>query len=218
MSARLSFDFSLPGARSYQAGQAILRTYGNGAGSYPLVPVVTLPEGTTVTSPGVRQRLARAFGAVARDPRLRVVSYASTGDRRLVSADGRTAFGLVFLPPHGGIQGPDFGPAVAQAMRPALPAGAVLHVTGLDELAMATGRGHGGNGVLTETLLGGLGALAVLAFVFGSLLAVLPLVPALVSLMGHWNWWLPRPFARVLRVPPTPAPEARPEREPAMTK
>ncbi len=29
------------------------------------------------------------------------------------------------------------------------------------------------------------------------------LVPALVSLMGHWNWWLPRPFARCLRVAPS---------------
>jgi RND superfamily putative drug exporter len=27
------------------------------------------------------------------------------------------------------------------------------------------------------------------------------LLPALVSLLGRWNWWLPRPVARVLRVP-----------------
>jgi RND superfamily putative drug exporter len=26
------------------------------------------------------------------------------------------------------------------------------------------------------------------------------LVPALISLMGRWNWWLPAPLARVLRV------------------
>jgi RND superfamily putative drug exporter len=29
------------------------------------------------------------------------------------------------------------------------------------------------------------------------------LVPALVSLMGHWNWWLPRGPARLLRVAPS---------------
>jgi MMPL family len=28
------------------------------------------------------------------------------------------------------------------------------------------------------------------------------LVPALVSLMGHWNWWIPPGFARLLRIPP----------------
>jgi RND superfamily putative drug exporter len=27
------------------------------------------------------------------------------------------------------------------------------------------------------------------------------LLPALVSLLGSWNWWLPRPVARILRLP-----------------
>jgi RND superfamily putative drug exporter len=30
------------------------------------------------------------------------------------------------------------------------------------------------------------------------------LLPALVSLLGRFNWWLPRPVARVLRVAPAP--------------
>jgi putative drug exporter of the RND superfamily len=30
------------------------------------------------------------------------------------------------------------------------------------------------------------------------------LVPALVSLFGRWNWWLPAPLAWVLRVEPSP--------------
>ena len=38
------------------------------------------------------------------------------------------------------------------------------------------------------------------------------LVPALVSLFGRWNWWLPAGLARVLRVQPAPltAPGAEP--------
>jgi RND superfamily putative drug exporter len=28
------------------------------------------------------------------------------------------------------------------------------------------------------------------------------LVPALVAIMGRWNWWMPRPIARVLRIAP----------------
>jgi RND superfamily putative drug exporter len=38
------------------------------------------------------------------------------------------------------------------------------------------------------------------------------LVPALVSIFGRWNWWLPDPLRRLLRLPPEPmtaAPEAR---------
>ena len=112
---------------------------------------------------------------------MRVVSWASTGDRRFVSADGRTTFGLVFPPPTGP-NGPSLGPAVSGAMRGALPPGATLRVTGFDELS--AGDSGGGTGVLTETLLGGLGALAVLAFVFGALLALVPLLIAAVSILA----------------------------------
>jgi RND superfamily putative drug exporter len=31
------------------------------------------------------------------------------------------------------------------------------------------------------------------------------LVPALVAIMGRWNWWMPHRFARILRVTPTTA-------------
>jgi putative drug exporter of the RND superfamily len=34
------------------------------------------------------------------------------------------------------------------------------------------------------------------------------LVPAVVSLFGRWNWWLPPSAARLLRVPPSPEPAA----------
>ncbi|HJW59757.1 MAG TPA: MMPL family transporter, partial [Actinomycetota bacterium] len=45
------------------------------------------------------------------------------------------------------------------------------------------------------------------------------LVPALVALLGRWNWWLPPWAARVLRAPPSvPAPEAaEPSREQLVT-
>ena len=33
------------------------------------------------------------------------------------------------------------------------------------------------------------------------------LVPAVVSLFGKWNWWLPPPAAKLLRVKPSPEPE-----------
>jgi RND superfamily putative drug exporter len=33
------------------------------------------------------------------------------------------------------------------------------------------------------------------------------LVPSLMLLLGRWNWWLPHPIARVIRVPPSPLPQ-----------
>lgn len=40
------------------------------------------------------------------------------------------------------------------------------------------------------------------------------LVPALVSLFGEWNWWLPRWAAAVLRVPASPGPARAKEPKP----
>jgi len=184
VSSRLSTsEFALPGEKSYQAAVAITRLYGNGGNAKPLVPVVTLPAGTTVDSPGVKQALARSFATVARAAGARAVSYGDTADRRFVSSDGRVTFGLVFLPGSFGENAPDLGPTVAQALQRGLPAAATVQVTGLDELANSGSGGGQDKSVLTETLLGGVGALAVLAFVFGSLLAFMPLLIAAVSIL-----------------------------------
>jgi RND superfamily putative drug exporter len=48
----------------------------------------------------------------------------------------------------------------------------------------------------------GLG-LAVAIFLDATLVRAL-LVPSLMALFGRYNWWLPRPLARVVRVPPSP--------------
>ena len=182
---RLSQEFSFPGEEGYEANVAILEAYGNGGPGNPLVPVVELPEGTTVDSPGTRAALDRAFSGVADDPRLRVLAWpATTGDRRLVVEDGRTVYGLVWGP----YQGPEGGdPALAQTLadglRRALPAGTTVQVTGLDALRTAAAEEPAGTGVLVETLAGAFGALVVLAFVFGSFLALVPLLIAAVAIL-----------------------------------
>jgi RND superfamily putative drug exporter len=48
----------------------------------------------------------------------------------------------------------------------------------------------------------GLG-LAVAIFVDATIVRCL-LVPSLMAILGRWNWWLPAPFARVVRVAPSP--------------
>jgi hypothetical protein len=99
---RVSNDFSLPGQPGYEANEAIARIYGSGGHSQPIVPVVHLPAGRTVDDPRVRDGLRQAFATLSRDPGVRVASYATGGDRRFVSPDGRTTFALVFPPTHGG--------------------------------------------------------------------------------------------------------------------
>jgi RND superfamily putative drug exporter len=92
---------------------------------------------------------------------------------------------LVYPPPS---RSSSFGtnPQAAKTARAALiratVAGAPVHLTGLDALSAAS-KQKGGLGILLESLLGGVLALAVLAFVFASLMAFVPLVIALISIM-----------------------------------
>jgi RND superfamily putative drug exporter len=185
LSSHLSQQFTLPGRAGYEANLAILRSYGNGGGTLPLVGVVAVPPGGAIDSPAGRRALGRAFARVAGKPGVRVVSFATTGDPRLVSADGRTSYGLVFPPPSAQLEAYDasLGPQVASALRQGLPDGWSLQVTGVDELAFSGNTSGTAPGVLAEALLGALGALAVLAFVFGSLLALVPLLIAAVSIL-----------------------------------
>src|SRR5918994_6604668 len=152
-----SFDeqFEIPGKEAFEANQQIVATYGSGGDVAPLVPVVSLPAGRTVDSPGVRAELDRALGRVADAlPDARIASYASTRDRAFVSSDGRTTFALVYVP----AVGMEAGQAEARRAQAALAgvtvAGAPVEVTGLDALRAAGSADGGGTGVLVETLVG----------------------------------------------------------------
>jgi RND superfamily putative drug exporter len=182
LSSRLSPSFALPGAASYQANQQILRLYGNGGNGNPEVAVVRLPPGRDAASPAMRQALGRAFAAVtAQVSGLRVADYAGTGDRAFLGRDGRTTYGLVFTPYAGELSPPSLGPQITAAMTPRLPPGTSVAVTGMNEL-QSGGQAKEGFGVLAETLLAGAAALAVLVFVFGSALALVPLLVAAVTI------------------------------------
>jgi RND superfamily putative drug exporter len=182
----LSGQFNLPGTEAFVANSRVAAVYGNGGDVAPLVPVVTLPKGKTVDSPGVARQLEAALAKVqAALPDARVASYASTHDRDFVSGDGRTTFALVSIPAKGGV---DPGQAEARAAQAALAhvtvGGASVEVTGLDALRAdaADGPQGGGASVLVEALVAGVGALLVLAFVFASFMAIVPLVMALVAI------------------------------------
>ncbi len=177
-----------PGLPAYEANQKITRTYGNGGYERPFVPVITLPAGTTVDSPGVREDLGRAFAAISDENDARVVSYADTGDESFVGDGGRTTFGLVFGGPveQGGIPGsalgetPDLTPIIVEAIGTELPAGATVQVTGLDTLAQTGDRG--GLNVPVKLLVGTVVSVFVLLWAFRSALAFVPLLIAFVSI------------------------------------
>jgi putative drug exporter of the RND superfamily len=181
----LSQQFSVPGQEGFETNRQLATIYGNGGDVAPLVPVVTLPQGKTVDSPGVTHELEAALSKIeAALPDSRTASYASTRDRAFVSDDGRTTFALVYIPGKGGVDPGQVEARTAQAaLAGATVGGSAVEVTGLDALRAAAGDNDaGGTGVLLETLVGALGALLVLAVVFRSFMAFVPLLMAMVAI------------------------------------
>src|ERR687898_1124873 len=180
----LSQQFSVPGREGFETNQELGEIYGNGGDVAPIVPVVELPPGKTVDSPGVTEQLDAALAKVeAALPEAMTASYASTRDRAFVSADGRTTFALVYIPAKGGVDpGQDEARAAQAALAGVTVGGSPVEVTGLDALRASAGENESdGTGVLLGTLLAALGALIVLAFVFRSFMAIVPILMAVVA-------------------------------------
>jgi putative drug exporter of the RND superfamily len=179
VSSRLTVDFSVPGQPGYETAQKILATYHNGGDSTPSVLVVSAPPGRSIVAQ--ESTVAAAFGQLRDDmPQLRVVDYGVTGNRAFITGNGRATFALVFEPPL-----TSFGVDTVANQAQGLVSRALPHdqvgLTGLGQLE--AGNSSSGPGVFTETLIGAAGALVVLAFVFASFLALLPLVVAAVSIL-----------------------------------
>ena len=172
---RLTMSFALPGQPGYETNARIDEIYHNGGAKEAIVATVTLPAGETTASAD----LGRIFAAAAAGPgELRLLDQATTGDPAFATADHRTGYALIFTPSSSG--GPALAPGVAERLRAAAPAGWRTGVTGIGPLT-AAGRSDSGAGLLVELLFGAAGALLVLAFVFASFLAVLPLLMAAVA-------------------------------------
>jgi RND superfamily putative drug exporter len=179
--------FSVPGREGWETNAQIAHIYNDtGSDTAPLLPVVTLPAGKSVSDPGIRADLRQIEQKAKQTiPGARVAGYGSTGSRAFVSKDGRTVFAIVYPPadpksPFGG--NPDAEKHLRAALKGATIAGAPVHLTGYEALQAQAGGGNG-PGVFLEALIGGFGALIVLGFVFASFLALVPLMMAIPAIM-----------------------------------
>jgi hypothetical protein len=177
---RLSQQITLPGAAGYEANQHILRLYGNGGDGYPEVVAVRLPPGGLIAGASATRALGRAFASVTALGDVRVADYANTANRAFLTTNPHLSYGLVFVP-YAGEATKSMAPQITAAMTPLLPRGSQVRVTGMVELKSG-GQAKEGLGVVAETLLAGAGALAVLVFVFGSALALAPVLMAAVAI------------------------------------
>ena len=144
------------------------------------MPVVTVPAGKTVA--GSAADIKAVYDSLRAIPTLRVVDYSTDSDPSFITTDGRTTFGLVYEPQPNGFVDPNKAKVDAAFAAAVKAHGLTGSITGYELLS--ANDSSGGPSILTETLLGALGALAVLAFVFASLLALVPLLIAAVSILS----------------------------------
>src|SRR6266511_125742 len=182
VSDRWSESFSIPGYSAYETNQKALRVFGNGAQA-PLVAVFR-SKGDVTKEPAIEQAIAKA---AARVPGSRASSYYSTGDSVYVSSDRHTTYAEIYPGREPKFALPAYVGKARTAMHDATPAGVQSWLTGRDPLQAASGEG-GGPSILTEALIGGVGALIILLFVFGTLPAIaMPLVIAIASILNTFS-------------------------------
>src|SRR3989440_6329971 len=183
VSKRWFESFSIPGYSSYEANQRTLHTFGTGEQA-PLVAVFH-SSGDVTKVAGIKNAIAAAAHV---NPGSRVSSYWSTGSRTYVSKDGHTAFAEIYPPGTPGFSSNTHIKASRAALKRSTPQGVQANLTGRDAIYEASTGGGQGPSVLTEALIGGLGSLVILFFVFGTLPAVaMPLAIALVSILNTFT-------------------------------
>src|SRR5438093_2182888 len=184
LSSRWYQSFSIPGKPAYEASQRTLKTFG--VGVRPPNVVVFHTAGDATKSSAIQQAMQRAAATM---PGALTSSYFSTHDEMYVSRDRHTTFLEVYPPGTSSFDSKSGAKEMRAAAAKGLPAGTTVNVTGHDPLEEASTHGSGGSSsVLLEALVGGLGALVILLFVFGTLPAVLmPIAVAIGAILNTFT-------------------------------
>ena len=184
VSKRWFQSFSIPGYSAYEANQRMLKQFGTGQRNPNVVVFHT--NGDATKSDAIRAATERAAKA---NPGARTSSYFSTGSLAYVSKDRHTTFEEIYP---AGIVKFDTKSGAERTLKAAsagLASNVSVHVTGHDPLEEAASHGQTtGPSVLLEGVIGGIGALIILFFVFGTLPAIaMPLVVAIASILNTFS-------------------------------
>jgi putative drug exporter of the RND superfamily len=184
LSSRWYQSFSIPGKPAYEASQRSLKAFG--VGVRPPNVVVFHTDGDATKSAAIERAMKRASATM---PGAFTSSYFSTHDSMYVSKDRHTTFLEVYPPGSPKFDTKSGANKLRAAAAAGLPAGTTVNVTGHDPLEEASTHGSSGDSsVLLEALIGGLGALVILLFVFGTLPAVLmPIVVAIAAILNTFT-------------------------------
>lgn len=178
---RLDYTYTTPGQIGFESNLKIAKRFGIDPAFESELPVLELPAGATMASPDGQSMAARTFDAAHRAGPLVVQDYATTHDPKFILDGGRATWALISIP------NPDYGPGagiegrVPLALNAAVPAGVQMTLTGY--APMLSNAGPNASNMLRGVLVGGALALVVLFLVYGSPIAILPIIMALPSML-----------------------------------
>jgi RND superfamily putative drug exporter len=184
VSDRWTSRTSVPGEPAYEASQRSLQALGIGDRT-PIVVVFHADSDISGSAP-VEQAMDRVAQA---SPGAFTSSFFTTDNPVYLSQDRQTAFQMIYPAGEDGVYVVSNANKLQAVAAQGLPDGTTADVTGRLALTEATTDGtEAGGGALLETIVGGLGALVILLFVFGTLPAVLtPLVIAIAAILSTFT-------------------------------
>ncbi|MGH6958680.1 MAG: MMPL family transporter [Caulobacteraceae bacterium] len=179
---RLDYTYSTPGQVGYDSDVRITHRFGIDPAFESEMPVLQLPHGITMASVEGQALAAKTFEAARATGPIILQDFATTHDPRFLLDGGRATWALISTP------NPDYGPGAGiedrlpKALDAAAPHGAKLTLTGYAQ--MLSNQGPNQVTMLHSIAIGLALALVVLVLVYGSPIAILPIVMAVPSMLA----------------------------------
>jgi putative drug exporter of the RND superfamily len=180
MGPRLDYTYTTPGQPGFEANLKITERFGLDPAFESMLPVLTLPAGITMDTAEGQRMAADTFAAVRKAGPVIYTDYATTHDPIFILDGGRSTWALVSIP------NPDYGPGlhveghVEPAIAAAVPPGAHLTMTGFAK--MLSNAGPNAGNLLKGMIFGAVLAFATLLLVYGSPVAILPILMAIPAI------------------------------------
>ena len=177
---RLDYTYTTPGQPGFESNLKITQRFGLDPAFESMLPVLTLPAGMTMADPVAAKMAADTFAGVAHAGPVIYSDYATTANPIFLLDGGRSTWALVSIP------NPDYGPGlhveghVEPAVAAAVPPGVQFRMTGFAK--MLSNAGPNASNLLKGMVFGACLALVTLVLVYGSPIAILPILMAIPTI------------------------------------
>jgi len=182
MRKRLDYSYTTPGQPGYIANAAITDRFGLDATFESTLPVLYLPEGKGMNTPEGQSIAESTFFAANKAGYLGLADYANTHDPKFILDGGRATWAMITVPNPDTRDGT--GKRIDPSIQKAVPAGTRLQVTGFER--MLSNKGSNSANRFKNTTIGLIGAFLVLLVVYGSWIALLPVLTAIPAMFATY--------------------------------